>query len=100
MWVTSMYFRAVFWFARTEGGGGSCAEGGAGEVVGFSMTVPNWEKVDWVRSSMGMRMVGEGMGRGMLAVCRRLFIVVVELGSYKSGGEVGALWKSRGDKIN
>jgi hypothetical protein len=38
-----------------------------GEVVGFSMTVPNWAKAVGVRSSMGIRMDGHGIEVGMLA---------------------------------
>jgi hypothetical protein len=30
------------------------------------MTVPNWEKEDWVRSSMGMRIDGQGIEGGIL----------------------------------
>jgi hypothetical protein len=44
------------------------------ECAGFSITVPNWEKEDWVRSSMGIRMDGQGIEVGMvpqLGVVRR-----------------------------
>lgn len=41
-------------------------EGGGGEEAGFSITVPNWEKVDWVRISTGMRRLGDGILVGIL----------------------------------
>ena len=39
------------------------------EFAGFSITVPNWEKEDCVRSSTGIRIDGHGIEVGMLAVC-------------------------------
>jgi hypothetical protein len=38
-----------------------------GEVVGFSITVPNWAKAVGVSSSMGIRIDGHGIEVGMLA---------------------------------
>lgn len=67
-WVTSRILRAVPWLAEVVGRGGPRWEGGRGESAGFSITVPNWEKEGWVRSSMGMRRVGEGIWRGMVDV--------------------------------
>lgn len=74
MCVTSRYFVANPWFAETLSGGGTGCEIGSldeGDVVGFSMTVPNWANAVGVRSSIGIRMDGAGIDVGILAVLRR-----------------------------
>ena len=48
-------------------GTGSFAEG---DVVGFSMTVPNCEKAVGVRSSIGILIEGAGIEVGIFAVRR------------------------------
>ena len=48
-------------------GMGSFADG---DVVGFSMTVPNCEKAVGVRSSIGIRIEGAGIEVGIFAARR------------------------------
>lgn len=64
--MTSSNFSADPWFADTEAGSGCWCEAGAGEVDGFSITVPNWAKEVRVRSSIGMRIVGAGIEGAIL----------------------------------
>lgn len=63
--VTSRILIAEPWFADTMSRG-TRWERGSVECAGFSITVPNWAKEDWVRSSMGMRMDGQGIEGGMV----------------------------------
>lgn len=68
MCVTSRILRAEPWFADTVLGRGPSCESGSGECAGFSMTVPNCVKDDWVSSSIGTRIDGAGALVGILAV--------------------------------
>jgi hypothetical protein len=96
MCVTSRYLVAEPWLAATASGGGmrlgmgSCADG---DVVGFSMTVPNCEKAVGVRSSIGIRIEGAGIEVGISAArrprrrgrkLRWICGVEMELGSLRS----------------
>jgi hypothetical protein len=87
------------WFAETLSGGGTrCGMGSfaEGDVAGFSITVPNWEKAVGVRSSMGMRIDGAGIEVGMFARWNRqcvLHATVVgssRMGKWSSSAKIDA----------